>query len=87
MCQQPNSQRLYKRKYHIVFYDINDEDYIIGFDNVSDMCIYKGWEVNKTNLEFLRSELCHALKREGNTTRMLTGKSMRVYLIDVSDDE
>ncbi len=85
--QSQQKSNLYKRRYHIAFYGDDDETYIAGFDNVTDICRYKGLALNKTNLEMLRSELCHALQRDGNSTRMLNGKSMRVYLIDTEDDE
>lgn len=85
--QNKDKSNLYKRRYHIAFYGIDDESYIAGFDNVTDICRYKGLALNKTNLDLLRSELCHALQRDGNSTRMLNGKAMRVYLIDMEDDE
>lgn len=80
-----NDTSLYKRKYYIVFYDSCDEYLVAMFKNIQQVCIYKLGVVNETNINLTRVELCRALKRKNNATRMLDGSLMHVHLIDVEE--
>lgn len=81
----------YKKKYAIAFYkdtrDEIDERFVECFNNVNEICKYKGLRINEKNLAPLKVELCRALKRFPPTTRMLDGSTMKVYLIDILEDD
>lgn len=74
----------YKNKYFIAYYD-KDQMLCNMFDNIKEICEYKGKEINTTNMNLTSVELYRALKREDHMTRMLTGEEMYVYLIDVEE--
>jgi hypothetical protein len=48
---------------------------------------YRNEEITQKNYSFLKIHLYKALKRENHSTRMLDGTPMRVYLIDMEDEE
>ena len=77
----------YKNKYFITFYDEADEDFIASFDNLRQICQYRGKEPTSSNLTLIAVELYRALRREDHSTRMLDGTLMHVYLIDIEDIE
>lgn len=80
----------YKKRYTIAFYqeeEDGDERFVAGFDNPVEICKYKKLELNDRNLSLVKVELCRALKRLPPTTRMLDGTTMKVYLIDIFQDE
>ncbi len=79
------SNNCYKNKYFIVFYDEQDENFVISFDNLKQICLYKGKELSVQNLTLISVELYTAVKRSDHSTRMLDGKLMHVHLIDVED--
>lgn len=81
-----NKKRLYKKKYMIVFYDMEDETYLYGFNNCYEICVWKKWEPTPKNLNFIQYTLCRALKRETHKTNLLDGTYMRVYLVDINED-
>ena len=87
ITQKPEKVRYYKSKYFIVFYSENDEDYVASFDNISDICRYKQLDVNQTNTQAVKNLLWVALHKEDHRTRMLNGKLMHVYLVDIYDDD
>lgn len=75
--------KLYKNRYYIVFYDASDEFFVAMFNNIYQICKYKGKDYSEKNL--ISVELCRAIKRKKSTTRMLDGSLMHVHLIDVKD--
>lgn len=79
--------KFYKKKYNIVFYDHTDEVYLYSFDNIIQICEFRGMEVNAVNKNLIGCEICNALRRKNHTTKMLDGRPMRVYLIDMFDDQ
>lgn len=79
-------QQFYQGHYFIAFYDKADEELLYFFDNVSDICKFKGIEDNDDNKRRIRIALYYALRSENHFTTLLTGKSMRVYLIDIKGD-
>jgi len=82
-----NKNTYYKKKYFISFYDESDENFVVSFDNLKQLCAYKGKELTSQNLILISVELYRALKRPDHTTRMLDGSLMHVYLIDVENKE
>lgn len=75
----------YKGRYFIVFYENDDETYVNSFNNVREILQYRNMPITRINVNMMNVELYRALKREDHTTQMLTGKTMRVYLVDVDD--
>ena len=82
-----NDNNLFKGRYLIAFYGVDDETPICVFNNIREIMNYRGEEVNQRNYTFLKIHLYKALKRENHSTRMLDGSPMRVYLIDDLEDE
>ena len=79
--------KYYKNKYFIVFYDKTDENLQYIFNNVKDILKFKNKEINKQNINLLNVELYRALNSEFHFTRCLNGEVMRVYIINVEEDE
>ncbi len=79
------SNNCYKNKYFISFYDEEDENFVISFDNLKQICMYKGKELSVQNLTLISVELYRALKRADHSTRMLDGTLMHVHLIDIEE--
>jgi len=77
----------YKNKYFITFYNETDEEFVASFDNLRQICQFRGKEPTSSNLTLISVELYRALKREDHATRMLDGTLMHVYLIDIEDIE
>lgn len=79
-------QGIYKNKYLISFYDEKDENFVMQFDNLRQICQYRQKDPTQSNLTLMAVELYRALKREDHSTRML-GELMHVYLVDVEEVE
>ena len=84
---QITTETFFKGKYMIVFYDENDEDLIISFNNIKEICKHRKLEVCQKNLTLISVELYRALRREDHITRFLDGRLMHVYLIDTREIE
>lgn len=78
--------RLYKSKYTIVFYDKTDTNFLYMFDNVWEILQFQGKPITRTNVNLVNVELCRALKTDTHFVKFLTGDIMRVYIIDVTED-
>ena len=78
--------KYFKGHYCIVFYD-TDERFVSLFNNIWEICNYKQMESIPKNYTLVKVELYRALKRPEQTTRMLNGELMHVYLIDINDDD
>ncbi len=87
VVQRTEKVRYFKSRYFIVFYSENDEDYIASFDNISDICRYKQLEVNIANTQAIKNLLWVALQKKDHRTRMLDGRLMHVYLVDIYDND
>ena len=87
VVQRTEKVRYFKSRYFIVFYSENDEDYIASFDNISDICRYKQLEVNIANTQAIKNLLLVALQKKDHRTRMLDGRLMHVYLVDIYDND
>ena len=87
VVQRTEKLRYFNSRYFIVFYTENDEDYIASFDNISDICRYKQLEVNIANTQAIKNLLWVALQKKDHRTRMLDGRLMHVYLVDIYDND
>jgi len=86
--QKQKDNKLFKGKYWITFYDWDDETFLIGFDNLEQICLYKGLEVNAKNMNKINMGLYRALRRKTHRTRLLNDDhDMHVYLIDMSVED
>lgn len=82
--------KYYKKRYMITFYRLSedgDEEFVISFDNIIELCQYKKLSVTEKNLSLIKNDLYRILKKLPPTTRMLDGTEMRVYLVDMLRDE
>lgn len=80
-------QSKYKGHCIIAFYDKTGENYLYCFNNVREILKFRGMPITRTNVNMINVILYRALKREGHTTNMLTGKPMSVWIIDDDDDD
>lgn len=87
MKTKKNYNNLYKKRYMISFYGIEDDRQIYCFNNVREILEFQEREINKTNINLINVELCRALKRKKPICRFLTGQLMYVYIIDVLEEE
>ena len=77
----------YKGKYFIVFYDKTDENLLYLFDNVRDILRFMRKAITRNNVMLINVMLRRALMTDTHFCRFLTGKTMRVHLIDVNEDD
>lgn len=77
----------FKGRYFIVFYAEDNDTFVEYFDNIKEICKYKQLELTPQNLNLVQVELYRALRRDDHSTKMLNGRKMYVYLIDVEDDD
>ncbi len=77
----------FKGRYCIAFYDEHGEELVHVFNNLKEIIIFRGEPITPKAYNFMKIGLYKALKREHHTTRMLGGKLMQVYLIDINEDE
>ena len=82
-----NNKNYYKGRYIIAFYDHDDETPLHTFDNIKEICRFKQLEVNIDSYNNIRIELYRALNKRNHSTRMLNGKPMFVYLIDMLEED
>ena len=82
--------KYYKKRYLISFFrelPNGDEEFVNSFDNVKGICKYKKLELTNQNLSIIKMNLCRVLKKDPPVTRMLDGTTMRVYLVDMFDED
>lgn len=77
---------LYKNRYSLAFYEKDDDTYVCGFDNTYEILKYKGLEANPHNVNIVSCSLSKSLKGGNHYTNLL-GRPMKVYLIDLLDDD
>ena len=81
------NKNYYKGRYIIAFYDCDDETPLYTFDNIKEVCEFKKLEINIDSYNNIRIELYRALNKRNHSTRMLNGKPMFVYLIDMYEED
>lgn len=80
-------EKLYKGSYLIVFYDKSDERLMYMFDTIRDILKFMKKPLTSHNRILVNTIIARALKTKNHFTRFLTGETLRVYLINTSDDE
>lgn len=80
------SQKLYKDKYFLVFYDKTDEELMYMFDNVRDILKFMGKSLTRQNINQVNVEIYRALSSKEHFCRFLTGEVLRIYII-LNDEE
>ena len=63
------NRNLYKEKYFIVFYSLDDEELLYMFDNVREICKFQGKELTRTNINLINVEIYRGLKRKTRVVR------------------
>lgn len=81
------THKLYKGKYCIVFYDKTDEQLLHLFDNTREILAFQKREICRKNVNLINVELLRALRSEEHFTTFLTGEVMRVYIVDVTEED
>lgn len=86
MMRPPKGKEVWNYQTHdLVFYGVDDDTYIIGFETVKEVMKYMGLESTKQNYDIVMHSIYRALKRPFGYTELL-GRPMHMYLIDISDD-
>lgn len=79
--------KLYKDKYNIVFYEMDDETFLASFNNIEELCKFRGIEPTNKNKSEIASKIYHCVKKESHVTKLYYGnKNCLLYLI-ADDDE
>lgn len=81
-----DSSRLFKRKYIIVFYESDDDTFKYMFDNIREVCSFMGKKPTKQNLMRITADIVRSEKRWNHRTNLFRGQSLRVYLVDMIND-
>ena len=81
------SQQLYKKRYVIAFYEKDDDTLKYLFNNVEQVCKAAGFEVNSHNMNKISVWLYDSLKRDDHRSKVFREQNLRVYILDVTDDE
>lgn len=76
---------LYKGKYFIVFYSLDDEELLYMFDNVREICQFQGKEPTRTNINLINVEIYRGLKRKTRLVKFLTGDPMKIYIFETEE--
>lgn len=86
-CTRRGPRQFYKGQYAIVFYDKEDLNYLYSFDNVREILKFQNKEPTRHAVNLINVELYRALRTETHFTTFLTGEVMRVYIIDLEEDD
>ncbi len=80
------NRKFYKGKFFIVFYDKTGERLLHMFDNVREILKYQGKPCTRSNVNYINILLYRSLRTETHFTMMLDNKVMRVYTIDIEEE-
>lgn len=84
--EKDSNNKLYKNKYHIVFYDKNGEDFRYCFKNVQEILRFQKKPITKETTHMLYSEIYRVLRKgDNNLCTFLNGETMRLYIMDLND--
>lgn len=75
------SKSLYKGKYFLAFYDMDDETLLHIFDNVHEILRFIKRPITYQNVNEMNVQLYRAFKRNEHCTSIL-GYKTRVYMIN-----
>ena len=76
---------LYKSKYFIAFYSLDEEELLYTFDNVREICQFQGKKPTRANINLINVEIYRGLKRKNRLVKFLTGKPMKIYIYDTEE--
>lgn len=79
--------KFYKGSYFLAFYDKTGEELLYIFDNAREILKFQKRELTRKNVNQINVSLYRALKTETHFTTILTGKVMRVYLVEKENDD
>lgn len=79
----------YKSKYLITFYEMDDETYRFGFNNVKDILAWQGKPITKHNIIRTSVDIYRSVNDIHHYSTFLLGPShpLKIYLIDMFDEE
>ena len=81
------ADKFYKNKGFLAFYDEQGENILYMFDNVRQILEFQRKPATKGNVNLLNVELYRALRSDTHNIKFLTGEKMKVYVIDVNEEE
>lgn len=81
------SNQFYKGKYIIAFYDKTDTWLLYVFDNVREILKFMEKDITPTNINAIDVCLMRALISETHFVKFLTGDIMKVYIIDITEED
>lgn len=81
------SERLYKGRYVILFYERDDDTLKYMFDNVRQICNALGWKINRKNMNYIQVDVNRSLKRKNHITNLFRGQCLRIYIEDVLEED
>ena len=84
-----DQNNLYKSKYWLVFYDKTDEEQLFMFRNAKEILQFQKKPVNQKEIKKMNITIYNVLRKgiENNFCRFLNGEVMRLYLIDITDED
>lgn len=80
-------EKLYKGHYVIVFYEQDDDTFKYLFNNITEICKELGLDVNRKNMNKIQVDIYRSLRRSNHQTNLFRRQCLKVYIVDVSDDE
>ena len=80
-------RKYYKGRYFIIFYDETDEIPMYIFNNTKEILTFQKKAITNQNVNQVNVEMYRALKTDTHFTRFLTGKLLRVYIIDLKGED
>lgn len=81
------SRDFYKGNFFIVFYDKTDEELLYMFDNVREILKFQKKPITRQSVNLINAMLYRALRSEHHFVKFLTGEVMRVYIINLNEDD
>ena len=87
MEQRHGPTKYYNGRYFLAFYDSSDEHLLYTFDNVKEILRFQKKEISRKNVHLVDKALCIALRRDKHQCEFLTGSQMRVYLVDLNEED
>lgn len=82
-----SESRLYKGRYVVMFYEKDDDTLKYMFNNLTQVCRQLGWEVNRQNMNRIQVDIHRSLKRSNHQTNLFRKQCLKVYIVDVLDDD
>ena len=81
------SEKLYKDKYILAFYEKDDDTLKYIFNNIKEVCEKLNLEVNKRNMNKIQVDIYRSIRRPNHQTNFFRGQCLKVYIVDITDED